>query len=189
MKLPESIQLIGIGFSTVAGTLSVLGFHWPAYPIFIVGIFLILYGFISQINLQLHWVHDPRVGFPIKRLIPFKNAAQIAYEKLRFATHAGKSNFGKIVEGLNSKDPLNYYFYAFTCEQFISVYGKHPPSDKFEIIPLEKFKSGILKLEENEVIYIPYDDDKPYYISLSIERGQLFRYIKERGSLKLNEQN
>jgi hypothetical protein len=187
MKTADSLQLIGIGFSTIAGTLAVLPdqFHWLAYPISAIGVGLILYGIIGRIRFNIHWISDPRARFPMKLLVSFQDAARLAYEKFRYASHAGKSDFGNFVEDLNNNDPLSYY-YAFTYTEYFSIYGKHPPSTKFELIPLDKFKSGQLKWDGNEVIFKLHNEAIPQYISLCVERKSLKRYLKERSTLKIN---
>ncbi len=128
------------------------------------------------------WRYRPedRDWVPFRRTILLKEAARLAYEKLR-----GRSVSAQKLPAMaadmkfeGEAKPLSWFGYAILGSGDIPVFGSHPPSTKLEIVPKKMTEaSGALSDDVNSIHY--YGEKIPEYISLTIKRADFRRRLKE----------
>ncbi len=102
--------------------------------------------------------------------VPLRDAAVTAYEETR-GTEAAT-----IAEGLNRDDIVGYYAYAlFKGDKMLC--GKHPPSQKLELVPKEEY--GRCGFSDDYRSLRRHGDNRNLYEDLQIRRSDLMRRIAE----------
>ncbi len=127
-----------------------------------------------------HYRPEDRDWVPFRRTILLKEAALLAYEKLRGRSVSGQklpAMAADIKFGGEAK-PLSWFGHAILGRGDIPVFGAHPPSTELEIVPKSMTKaSGALSDDANSIHY--FGEKTPEYIDLTIKRVDFRRRLKE----------
>ena len=103
--------------------------------------------------------------------IPLRQAAQRAYEALRNTEH------GRMADSFQNEGPdgpLSYFAIAISRE--VPVYGKFPPSTRYEVIPEIEFRR--CTFEHGGEALKRFQGDTPLYVDLTVTRLGLRKAIK-----------
>jgi hypothetical protein len=101
------------------------------------------------------------------KFVLMPEAAGMAYGELR-ALGLKQAEFADelAMQGMSEK-----VFMAAALGYQVPIYGKHPPSDIYEVINKNEFKRGVFKDEGSSFQY--YHEQKPLYVDIAIKRGDL----------------
>ena len=168
--------------------------QWVGFPIMAIGILTIAYGVLTANKPQpayygtptpKAWIWNWRVAviassiFPLSRLIPLRQAAQMTYDKTRGSTAAIAAER----EG-GPEEILSWYSHALTGRDGATLYGKKPPSTKFEIVPRENMGQYHFIEQFSAVAY--HGKQEPVYENLMIKKTDLKRRARVIKSWSMN---
>jgi len=106
------------------------------------------------------------------KFVPMPKAAAMAYGELR----AIGSTWAAAADDLSAQTGVSEKIYfAGALSGEVPIYGKHPPSDIYEVINSNAFPRG--GFEDDGAIFRYYGEKNPLYVEIAVEASDLRKAI------------